>query len=168
MILYSSAVWIPRESSRRWTDDWCWPLRTRSRGSCRELDTVLSMARLWEEAFCKPAPTPVSSSMAPPRLGVPILAPIAFLVTLTLGLTVMAGPVSRLTMQAAEQLLDANHYVERFSERGFSVLLGNMCARSSVRVSFADPVQARQLVCLHRCLMRSTSRRIRCRLEEAT
>jgi len=64
--------------------------------------------------------------MAPPRLGVPILAPIAFLVTLTLGLTVMAGPVSRLTMQAAEQLLDANHYVERFSERGFSVLLGNM------------------------------------------
>ena len=73
--------------------------------------TVLSMARLFEEAFWKAAPIPVSSSMAPPRLGLPILAPIAFLVTLTLGLTVMAGPVSRLTMQAAEQLLDANHYV---------------------------------------------------------
>jgi multicomponent Na+:H+ antiporter subunit D len=73
--------------------------------------TVLSMARLFEEAFWKAAPIPVSSSTAPPRLGLPILAPIAFLVTLTLGLSVMAGPVSRLTMQAAEQLLDANHYV---------------------------------------------------------
>jgi multicomponent Na+:H+ antiporter subunit D len=73
--------------------------------------TVLSVARLWEEAFWKPAPIPVSSSMAQPRFGVTILAPIAFLVTLTLGLTVMAGPVSRLTMRAAEQLLDANHYV---------------------------------------------------------
>ncbi len=73
--------------------------------------TVLSMARLWEEAFWKPAPSPASSSIAPPRLGVLILAPIAFLVTLTLGLTLLAGPVSRLTMQAAEQLLDADRYV---------------------------------------------------------
>jgi len=72
--------------------------------------TVLSMARLWEESFWKPAPVP-SSSMARPRLGAAILAPIVFLVSLTVGLTVLAGPVSSMTMRAAEQLLDRNTYV---------------------------------------------------------
>lgn len=71
--------------------------------------TVLSMARLWEEAFWKPAPAPASSPRH--RLGVAILAPIAFLVTLTVGLTVFAGPLSTLTAKAAEQLLDRNAYI---------------------------------------------------------
>ena len=78
---------------------------------CVSLLTVLSMARLWEEAFWKPAPMPASSSVPQPRLGVPIVAPIAFLVSLTIGLTALAGPVSSLTMRAAEQLLDRNAYV---------------------------------------------------------
>ena len=73
--------------------------------------TVLSMARLWEESFWKPAPTPTSSSHPPPRLSWPLLSPIAFLVSLTIGLTALAGPVSSVTMQAAEQLLDRNAYV---------------------------------------------------------
>lgn len=71
--------------------------------------TVLSMARVWEEAFWRPAP--VSATYHLPRLGVRILAPIAFLVALTVGLTVFAGPVSGLTTHAAEQLLDRNAYI---------------------------------------------------------
>jgi multicomponent Na+:H+ antiporter subunit D len=73
--------------------------------------TVLSMARLWEEAFWKPAPMSVTSSVPQARMGVAIVAPIAFLVTLMLGLTVLAGPVSRLTTRAAAQLLDRHAYV---------------------------------------------------------
>jgi multicomponent Na+:H+ antiporter subunit D len=78
---------------------------------CVSLLTVLSMARVWEASFWKPAPVPVSSSVPQRRLGLPILAPIAFLVSLTIGLTVWAGPVSELTTQAAEQLLDRNGYI---------------------------------------------------------
>jgi multicomponent Na+:H+ antiporter subunit D len=69
--------------------------------------TVLSMARLWEESFWKVAPL----ASVPPRLSLTIVAPVAFLVTLTLGLTAMAGPVSSLTRRAAEELLDGNAYV---------------------------------------------------------
>jgi multicomponent Na+:H+ antiporter subunit D len=71
------------------------------------LMTVWSMARLWDDAFWKPAPS------LPPqaRLGKPILAPIAFLVALTLALTAAAGPVYALSIRAAEQLLDARGYV---------------------------------------------------------
>jgi multicomponent Na+:H+ antiporter subunit D len=73
--------------------------------------TVLSMARLWEEAFWKPALLPAPSSVPQPRLGVPIIAPIAFLVSLTIGLSALAGPISGLTTRAAEQLLDRNAYI---------------------------------------------------------
>jgi multicomponent Na+:H+ antiporter subunit D len=69
--------------------------------------TVLSMARLWDESFWKPAPT----NSIQPRLGVAIVAPIALLVVLTLGLTVAAGPAYALSMRAAGQLLDARGYV---------------------------------------------------------
>jgi multicomponent Na+:H+ antiporter subunit D len=74
--------------------------------------TMLSMARLWEESFWRPAPAPVSPSAPRHGLGVPILAPIVFLVCLTIGLTVWAGPVSSLTARAAGQLLDRNAYVQ--------------------------------------------------------
>jgi multicomponent Na+:H+ antiporter subunit D len=47
----------------------------------------------------------------PARLGPRLIAPIAFLVTLTIALTAFAGPVSRLTMRAAEQLLDRQMYI---------------------------------------------------------
>src|SRR5688500_18280731 len=69
--------------------------------------TVLSMARLWEGAFWKPAPA--DAPAAP--LGAAMLMPIAVLACLTLGLTVAAGPVFDLSVQAAEQLLDPTGYV---------------------------------------------------------
>jgi multicomponent Na+:H+ antiporter subunit D len=73
--------------------------------------TILSMARVWEEAFWKPAPTEPQSSLPHPRLGMAILAPIAFLVSVTVGLTLLAGPVSGMSVSAAEQLLNRDGYV---------------------------------------------------------
>jgi multicomponent Na+:H+ antiporter subunit D len=78
---------------------------------CVSLLTVLSMARLWEDSFWKQAPVSSSSSIPHPRLGMAIIAPIVFLVSLTIALTLLAGPVSSMTMRAAEQLLDRNAYV---------------------------------------------------------
>jgi multicomponent Na+:H+ antiporter subunit D len=69
--------------------------------------TVLSMARLWDAAFWKEAPTPARTE----RLSATMLAPIAALVSLTLGLTIAAGPVFDLSIRAAEQLLDRDAYV---------------------------------------------------------
>jgi len=78
---------------------------------CVSLLTVLSMARLWEASFWKPVQVTSSSSVPPFRFGTAIVAPIVFLVSLTVGLSVMAGPVARVTTRAAEQLLDRNTYV---------------------------------------------------------
>jgi multicomponent Na+:H+ antiporter subunit D len=73
--------------------------------------TVLSMARVWEEAFWKPAPDQPAAGAHHPRLGAAIVAPMAFLVTLTIGLTLAADPVYRATTRAAEQLLNPDGYV---------------------------------------------------------
>lgn len=73
--------------------------------------TLWSMARLWEEAFWKPAPAPASPATPQPPLGAVTLAPVVFLVCLTIGLTVIAGPISELTMRTAQQLLDRDAYV---------------------------------------------------------
>jgi multicomponent Na+:H+ antiporter subunit D len=73
--------------------------------------TVLSMARLWEESIWKPSPVPAPASVPQARLGAAIVAPIAFLAALTVGLTVLAGPVASLTREAAAQLLDRNAYL---------------------------------------------------------
>jgi multicomponent Na+:H+ antiporter subunit D len=69
--------------------------------------TVLSMARLWEGAFWKPAS--VDAPAAP--LKAVMLMPIAVLACLTLGLTVAAGPVFGLSVRAAEQLLNPTRYI---------------------------------------------------------
>jgi multicomponent Na+:H+ antiporter subunit D len=78
---------------------------------CVSLLTVLSMARLWEESIWKPAPVPSSASVPQRHLVVPLVAPIVFLVGLTIAFTALAGPVSSVTMRAAEQLLDRDAYV---------------------------------------------------------
>jgi multicomponent Na+:H+ antiporter subunit D len=78
--------------------------------------TLLSMARLWDECFWKPAPAAAPASQPGP--GVAILAPIAFLVSLTIGLTAFAGPLSSLTAGAAAQLLDRNAYVQAVRGEG--------------------------------------------------
>ena len=71
------------------------------------LMTLLSMGRLWDEAFWKPAPPP--QAVAP--LGAPALAPIAVLAVLTLALSVAAEPVFSVSMRAADQLLHADEYI---------------------------------------------------------
>jgi multicomponent Na+:H+ antiporter subunit D len=73
------------------------------------LMTVLSMARVWEEGFWKPMEA--TGATPQPRLGAAILAPIAFLVALTIGLTALAGPVSDMTLVAAKQLQNPAEYV---------------------------------------------------------
>ena len=73
--------------------------------------TVLSMSRLWDESFWKPGPVVAGPSFPPSRAGAAILAPIVFLVGLTIALTAFAGPVSNLTARAAGQLLDRSTYV---------------------------------------------------------
>jgi multicomponent Na+:H+ antiporter subunit D len=80
--------------------------------------TVLSMARLWEAAFWKPAPGPAAASVSHSRLGPTILAPIAFLVILTVAITVAAGPLSAVTMRAADQLFDVDGYVHAVLGQG--------------------------------------------------
>lgn len=69
--------------------------------------TVLSMARLWEEAFWKSAPPEANSA----TLGKLILAPIAVLAMLTLALAFAAEPVFNVSRRAAEQLLQPDGYV---------------------------------------------------------
>jgi multicomponent Na+:H+ antiporter subunit D len=73
--------------------------------------TVLSMARVWEEAFWKRAPDHPTGWAPEPRLGGAILAPVALLVSLTIGLSVAAGPVYGMATRAAQQLLDRDEYV---------------------------------------------------------
>jgi multicomponent Na+:H+ antiporter subunit D len=69
--------------------------------------TVLSMARLWDEGFWKPALPEVSDA----PLGAAVLAPIAVLTALTLALTFAAEPVFNVSRRAAEQLLQPDGYV---------------------------------------------------------
>ena len=83
--------------------------------------TLLSMARVWEECFWKPAPSAAAGSQ--PRLGAAILAPIAFLVMLSVGLAALAGPVSGMTMNAAQQLLSRDGYIR--------AVLGDEVARAA-------------------------------------
>src|SRR5687767_11288035 len=73
--------------------------------------TVLSMARVWEEAFWKRATDHAPEPVHQPRLGGAILAPVALLVSLTIGFSVAAGPVYGLATRAAQQLLDRDGYV---------------------------------------------------------
>jgi multicomponent Na+:H+ antiporter subunit D len=70
--------------------------------------TLLSMARLWDEAFWKPA-SPHSGHGRLDRL---VVLPAAVLAALTLGLTIAAGPVFDLTMRAADELLRPAAYVQ--------------------------------------------------------
>ena len=73
--------------------------------------TVLSMARAWEEAFWKPATDHPAAAGHRPRIRGAILGPVTFLVMLTIGFTLAAGPVYGLATRAAQQLLDREGYV---------------------------------------------------------
>jgi multicomponent Na+:H+ antiporter subunit D len=69
--------------------------------------TLLSMARLWADAFWRPAGR---GQDALPPSG-PLLATIAGLSVLTLGFTFAAEPIFALTSRAASQLLDPHGYI---------------------------------------------------------
>lgn len=69
--------------------------------------TLLSMARLWDEAFWKAPPPEAGYGRLPPT----VVMPAAVLAVLTLGLTITAGPVFDLTMRAAAGLLNPADYV---------------------------------------------------------
>jgi multicomponent Na+:H+ antiporter subunit D len=69
--------------------------------------TLLSMSRLWDEAFWKPA-APGADKASPVA---PMVAPIAMLSLLTLGVTFGAQPLFELAMRAASQLLDPSDYI---------------------------------------------------------
>jgi multicomponent Na+:H+ antiporter subunit D len=69
--------------------------------------TIVSMARLWDEAFWKSSPVSAPKG----KLGPAIIAPVAFLAVLTLGMTVAAGPLYALSTRAAEELIDRGGYI---------------------------------------------------------
>jgi multicomponent Na+:H+ antiporter subunit D len=70
--------------------------------------TLLSMGRTWTDGFWKPSAEPHSA----PTPGAPWLAVIGALCLLTLGMTVGAEPLYKLTWRGAEQLLQRDEYVQ--------------------------------------------------------
>ncbi len=70
--------------------------------------TIVSMARLWDEAFWKPAPKPAVA----PEPARPLMVPVVALSILIVGMTFGAGPLFELTTRAAGQLLSPQDYVQ--------------------------------------------------------
>jgi multicomponent Na+:H+ antiporter subunit D len=70
--------------------------------------TLLSMARLWDEAFWKPAPAEAVAT----RVATPLLLPVLALTAIIVAISVGAGPLSQLTTRAAAQLLDRQGYID--------------------------------------------------------
>jgi multicomponent Na+:H+ antiporter subunit D len=75
--------------------------------------TVLSMARLWDESFWKPAPqadkAPMSRTM---------LIPIACLSAITLSMTFAAGPLYDIMVRASDQVLQRDVYIDAVLKGG--------------------------------------------------
>ena len=68
--------------------------------------TIISMSRLWDESFWKPASQPDKSSMS----GL-MLIPIAGLALITIALSIAAGPFFDLSLRASDQLLHPQIYM---------------------------------------------------------
>ena len=75
--------------------------------------TLVSMARLWDESFWKPASSSDKSSMS--HL---MLLPITGLSVITLAITVAAGPLFNITLRASEQLLNPEQYIKAVLKEG--------------------------------------------------
>jgi multicomponent Na+:H+ antiporter subunit D len=69
--------------------------------------TIISIARLWDEAFWKPSSEPDRATMS--RV---MVLPIAGLAAVTLAISFGAGPMFHLSVQASEQLLNPQIYVQ--------------------------------------------------------
>jgi len=70
--------------------------------------TLLSMMKIWNEAFWKPAPGKIDASRP---VEVALLAPIVALAALTVLIGFSAGPLFELSETAARQLLDRSAYI---------------------------------------------------------
>lgn len=82
--------------------------------------TLFSMAKIWNEAFWKPAPPPEAGRPLPARGGddaVPIGA-ILVLAALTVGLGLGGSALLGLSEEAAGQLLDPSSYIRAVLEKG--------------------------------------------------
>jgi multicomponent Na+:H+ antiporter subunit D len=75
--------------------------------------TIISMARLWDESFWKPASQPDRAGMS--RV---MLVPIAGLAIITLMLSVAAEPIFQLSLRASDQLLNPQLYMNAVLKGG--------------------------------------------------
>lgn len=71
--------------------------------------TLLSMTKIWNEAFWKPAPQELRGEMRSSRA---LLFPIAALAGVTVAIGLFAGPLFELSQEAARQLLDREVYIK--------------------------------------------------------
>ena len=74
--------------------------------------TLLSMVKIWNEAFWKPAPAPLSGRLPRGWRRVALYAPIALLAGLTVGLGVWPQPLIALAERAGAQVLDTQAYID--------------------------------------------------------
>ncbi|BDD86501.1 proton-conducting transporter transmembrane domain-containing protein [Desulfofustis limnaeus] len=73
--------------------------------------TVLSMVKIWSEAFLKPAPADHPAA-APTSFSPWMLVPVLTLAAFTVVLGLFMEPVFRFSLYAAEQLLDPHQYLQ--------------------------------------------------------
>jgi multicomponent Na+:H+ antiporter subunit D len=76
--------------------------------------TLLSMIKIWNEAFWKPRPEGVVAPFAPTgraRMAL-LVAPVVCLALVTLAIGLFPGPLFELAGRAAEELLDPAPYLE--------------------------------------------------------
>ena len=71
--------------------------------------TLLSMTKIWNEAFWKAAPEGVPAG--PRRAGAALMAPVALLASITVMIGFGAGPLFEISRAAAGQLLDRAGYI---------------------------------------------------------
>lgn len=77
--------------------------------------TIISMVRLWDESFWKPASQPDRAAMSRA-----MLIPIAGLAAMTLLLSIAAGPLFDLSLRASGQLLNPQEYISAVLKEGQS------------------------------------------------
>jgi multicomponent Na+:H+ antiporter subunit D len=73
--------------------------------------TLLSMTKIWNEAFWKPAPDGATPGADAPPGGARLLWPIAALAAVTIAIGLGAEPLFSLATRAADQLLDREAYI---------------------------------------------------------
>jgi multicomponent Na+:H+ antiporter subunit D len=76
--------------------------------------TIISMTRLWDEAFWKPAPKQAVAPVPSRQLMVPVSALALLIVAMTFG----AEPLFQLTTRAANQLLSPQAYISAVLDSG--------------------------------------------------